>query len=169
MKKVISVFILVILLCGCVLTTTQAVNYETYTGNISSTYLDLIDNYTVKIPLDNNYVFFRASNYEYYLAYSENLEYNSTDNLFICDTDINIIKIDTISGNIGYNNYYSYDTFIINEFSLNPADRIVYSNLGDYPLLIESGDYYEIIQTFIIIIISLFALLWFIFRKCIRR
>lgn len=58
MKKLILIILSVMLLCGCVLTTTQAVDYETYRGNISTTYLDLINNYTVKIPLNNNYVFF---------------------------------------------------------------------------------------------------------------
>lgn len=166
-KKLFLISLSVLLVCSCVLTTAHAIDYEVYSSSISDTYQEYFKRILLKQDLDNEYVCFRASNTEYYLFYSPNLELHNNE--FVCNSSISGCKIDTvnISGS-SYNTYQSLDFFEFDNLKIVCDDKIVYSSLGDYPILFESGELYAQIQTTIMFVACCFFFIYIIFRKCSR-
>lgn len=166
-KKIFFIILSLAIVSCCVLTTAHAIDYDVYSSSISETHQEYFKRILLKQNLECEYVCFRASNTEYYLFYSPNLELHN--NVFICNSSIQGCKIDTvnISGS-SYNTYQSLEFFEIDELKITCSDKIVYSSLGDYPILFESGEIYEQIQTTLIFIGGCFFFIYIIFRKCSR-
>lgn len=166
-KKLFYIFFTLIVVCSCVLTTAHAIDYNVYSSSISDTYQEYFKRILLKQDLNNEYVCFRSSNNEYYLFYSPNLELHN--NQFICNSSIQGCKIDTvnISGS-SYNTYQSLEFFEIDKLKVTCNDKIVYSSLGNYPILFESGELYEQMQTTVMFISCCFFFIFIILRKCSR-
>ena len=61
----------------------------------------------------------------------------------------------------GYNSQYVYNVNSISNFSVSVGDAIIYSDVGDFPELIERGAKFEILNTLLICI----TLLSFVIRR----
>lgn len=125
----------------------HAATYQVYDGNPSSTYIQYFRDTLSKIPLGDHYVAFRSGQYQYTMVYGDisfdNGVFSSTDS---CD-------VYTIESDNSYNGYYTYSQSTIDSFDLNPENKIIYSDLGNYPDFEERGAKYEILTTILIVAI----------------
>lgn len=166
-KKIILFCIVFSFVCTCLLTSANAIDYTVYNSSINDTYQEYFKRILLKNDfIGNEYVCFRASNNEYYLFFSPNLELHNNE--FICNISIEGCKIDTVNISGSYNTYQSIEFFEIDNFKLSCDDKIVYSSLGNYPTLYESGEVFEQMQVFMFVGFIVFSFIWFIFRKCQR-
>lgn len=125
--------------------------YSIYTeGNLSSTYTTIFEDVVSGISPSKNYVYYRSGQYEYTLAVGDNMKL--VDGIVYSTENTDLYIITTASG---YNSNYTYSISSVPDFQLSLGDSLVYSNLGDYPLLEERGVLYEYLQTYIIIIFAL--------------
>lgn len=121
----------------------QANAASVYDGNFSTTYLTFMKDIVSGIGFKDDYVAFRSGQYDYTLVVGD-LDYNGTfKNNGTC-------KEYVFSSDGGYNSYYVYNVNTISSFSLDAEDKIIYSNLGEYPQLVSRGDNYEMLQTLLI-------------------
>lgn len=164
-KKLIKNAALSVLLASALQAGAQTVQASVYTeGNISSTYTtifqDILDGCN---PLDD-YVFYRSGNYEYKM-YVGDLDLN--ENIFTG----NDLECYTLSySQSGYNNsIYSYNTTTGHSIYLNASNYLLYSNLGNYPTLVERGDFVVTLQIFLLVLISLCCLIRPIFNFTWRK
>lgn len=139
--------------------------YTVYEGNISSSYLTYFRDILGKLDFDDDYVVFRSGQYEYILA-AGNFVYNN--GIFSSDDDVSFYCLS--SSNTAYSSYTLYSTYEESDFTLDPGDKVVYSNLGDYPQLEERSDIVEnaiFILLFIMFIMFLIHPIFdFVLRKC---
>lgn len=153
MVRKITSFGLVLLLLTAICGGAAAAEYDPYEGTISSTYLtyakDLIPNFS----LSDHYVFVRSDQYEYNLIVGD-LVYNS--GIF---SNIDPVTVYTFSSGSGYNSYYTYSVATVSDITVNPSDKIIYSDLGNFPQLEERGQKYEVLNT---ILLGVFLLCAFI-------
>lgn len=104
---------------------------EPYEGNISTTYITIFRDIATNLGLNDDYVFYRSGQYEYQMVVGE-LDY--TGSVISADGSVKIYRITT---NSGYSSDYVYTITTANSFSLTPGDALIYTNLGEYPDLIE--------------------------------
>lgn len=142
-----------VILCACCLAIftsgeVQAATYTTYDGNISTTYIDMFDG--MSIPMGDDYVVFRGTQYQYYLFYGDIELVGSS---FSGSGTLVTITQET---NSGYGSYYSINTTEDNNFLLNASDKVVYSSLGSYPSMYDEDYYFQgiILLLLAIIVIS---------------
>ncbi len=107
-------------------------------GNISTTYLTYFKDMSTVIGINDDYVFFRSGQNEYTLAVGE-LELASG---YIRGSNIDIYQIYSVTAS-GYNTVYAYGSTTQSSFVLQVASSLIYSNLGNYPQLIERSVYNE--------------------------
>lgn len=119
-------------------------------GNISNTYTTIYEDIVSGISPSKNYVYYRSGQYEYTLAVGDNMYL--VDNIIYSTEKTKLYIITTSSG---YNANYTYNISEVSDFQLTLGDNLVYSNLGDYPLLEERSVTYEYLQTYIITIFAL--------------
>lgn len=144
-RKVIA-FCVAIVLCCAIGTTVLATTHEVYDGSLSNTYVQYFRDIISDIGIREHYVAFRSGQYSYTLVVGV-LSYNeSTIHLETGET----AKEYTIATDNGYNNTLTYTTKEITEFSLTPNDRLIYSDMGNYPQLIDRGQKYEILTTILL-------------------
>lgn len=135
--------------------TTDTFAYSIYSeGNISSTYTTIFEDIVQGLSSSDDYVFWRSGQYEYTMI-TGNLElYGSTF------SSPDLVTEYSITTGTGYNSYYTYTvTEDISAFTLNSENYLVYSNLGNYPILIERGALYEYSTLATLIIIGCCLLL----------
>ena len=130
--------------------TARAASYTPYDGSISSTYTQVFRDIAGKISPFEDYVFFRAGQFEYMLIAGE-LEY---DGVRFTGESCTVYKIAADSGVTAYNQEE------ITDFSLEPGISLVYSNLGPFPDLIDGSQRY----TFAVLLLGLVALCMFLVR-----
>lgn len=150
-RKVIAM-LAILSLCFAFGVTAQAASYTPYEGTISSTYITYFKDIVSGIGFNENYVAFRSGQYDYVLVVGD-LEYSGTTFTL---NDTGTIYTFTTSGN--YNSYTSYDVQEISDFSMSPSDKIIYSDLGQFPQLLERGAKYEMLSAVLLCI----ALLGFV-------
>lgn len=133
---------------GC---TVQAATHEVYeNGSLSTTYVTYFKDILSGCSIQDNYVAFRSGQYSYSLIVGD-LEYN--EGHIISNGDLKEYQFYTSS--TGYNSTYYYQVQQLNSFDLQVSNSILYSDLGDYPELVERGAKYEIITA---VLISIFML-----------
>ena len=154
------------LLCTCLLTSAHAIDYSVYNSSISETYQEYFKRVLTKNTFNTDYVCFRGSNTRYYLFYGDTLDIVGT--YIISNSSVNGVVIDTVNLSGSLSNYNSIDFIEVDKLKVSCDDKIVYSSLGNYPTLYESGEIFEQMQIFIIIGVIVFIFIWFIFRKCLR-
>lgn len=129
-------------------------NYGVGTSNVS-----IFAGIVGKLPLDHHYVYYRDGQYDYVLVHSDSLEFDG--GTFSAD-DATTVTYTTSNG------YQSQATFTIGtetDFRLDPEDYLVWSDLGEYPDLIDRGEVqYEALGCFIL---CSFAV-WIIFDRFVR-
>ena len=151
-RKIICLCVIVLMLVNCIAIQALAATHTVYdSSTISSTYLTYFRDILSGTPLNSNYVAFCNAQNSYIMVVGD-LEYNNgTISLNGGGKSYTFSRTD---GN--YNNQYRYYVNDINNFSVNVGNNIIYSDVGEFPQLIERGAKYEILTT-IIICIALFA------------
>lgn len=122
------------LICGFA-TSAHAYTHTVYdNGAINSTYLTYYRDILAGLPITSNYVAFRDGQYSYIMVVGE-LE--ADGNIITLTGNGKAYKFTT--NNTNYNAQYRYYVDDINSFSLNTDNYIVYSDVGEYPQLMERG------------------------------
>lgn len=101
--------------------------YNIYASVTQNTYSEMATNMLWRVPWSNDYVFWRSGQYTYVFAYGD---FTFSSGRFDC-TDANIVTFQLDSN---YNGTYTMSKST-GSVSLVPSSYIVYSNLGDYPLI----------------------------------
>lgn len=149
-----------VLLAACLLIsvglTASAASY-TATGAVPSDVVQIFRLYITKDNLFDNYAAVSTSEGEYKLFIGE----LQLDSGYISSSEE--VKVVTVKAD------QSYDVSSISSLSLSCGSNILYSDLGDYPSLMERGEYFEILQTLLIIVVVLTMLLMRIFGAVSRH
>lgn len=146
-------------LCGSV----SAATYDTYEGNISTTQLTYFRDILGGESILDNYVCFRDDQNSYRMVVGK-LEYNN--GVFSLKEKGKIYTVNTSGSN--YNNYYTYNYANLDSLTLRTNNRIVYSDIGNFPQLEERGQRYELLQTIIIVIVCVCIIIRSIFNAVKR-
>lgn len=126
---------------------------------VGTSHVSIFGGMVGKLPLDHHYVYYRDGQYDYVLAHSDSLVYDG--GRFLAE-NATLVTYTTTSG------YQSQPTFTVSEdtdFQLDPANYLVWSDLGEYPDLINRGEVqYEALAC---IILCSFAL-WFMLDRLVH-
>lgn len=133
-----------------------------YEGNISTTYITIFRDIATKIPLNADYVFFRSGQYDYTMVVGD---FDDTGNAITSGSEVTIY---TISTNSGYNSIYDYSVSIQTGYTITPGSALIYSNLGNYPDLIERNDNYALATLLLLLVGICCYLCRSIFGFCLR-
>lgn len=108
----------------------SAASYSAEVGTISSNVYDYFRDIAATLPWGSKYVFFRDGDYDYILAYSDDLSLSSDT---FSASSVEIVKYN------GYSRDYDYGISRSTEsnFRVTAGRANVYSNLGVYPRLFE--------------------------------
>lgn len=155
MVRKVKVAFVCLVLCCCFATTAQAQSYTVYDGNMSTTYITYFRDIVNNLSLKDDYVCFRSGQNEYILAVGD-LEYQ--DGFIGSANEVEIYRIAT-EGN--YNSTYTYSVTTADSLAVYTGDEILYSNLGNYPNLIERGSQYEILTAVLLSV----ALLSYVIKR----
>lgn len=139
-------------------TSAKAVTYEVYDGNPSNTYIQYFKDIVSGIGFNDNYVAFRSGQNDYVMVVGD-LEYNNGKFTL---ADVGTVYTIASSGN--YNSTYSYTVTEIDSLTLNPSNKLIYSDLGNYPQLVERGAKYEILTAVLLVTALLGLVIGRIFR-----
>lgn len=162
-RKVSMLVCTLALIFGCAMTA-QAATHEIYDGSVSSTYITYFKDTLSGLPLGTNYVCFRSGQNEYVMIAGD-VVFNGSQ--FVLDGEAKEYRY--YSDSSSYNSYYHYDVSEIAEFQLEVGNHIVYSDLGEYPQLMDRGEKYEVLSAVLISICMLSIVINRIFRGCLRR
>jgi hypothetical protein len=146
-KRMFCMLAILCLLCATG-TVAQAASYDVYDGSPSNTYIQYYRDLLGSISITDNYVVFRSGQYDYKMVVGEIVHNNG---LFTSDKPCKVYSFTQTEN--GYNGYYTYNTSSIDSFVLDSENKIVYSDLGEYPQLEERGARYEILTTILIVAI----------------
>lgn len=137
---------------------------DVYTeGNLSPTYIAYFEDILGKVsPLDD-YVFFRSGANDYTMVVGD-LYYSGTTIIGVGECTVytisEIVESDITS--------YQFNSALSNGYTLNIHNSLVYSNLGDFPDLIERGDYVETALLLLVLVIVFMSLVSRIFSFNLR-
>lgn len=160
-RKISSLLVVCVLLIGAFCTTANAEQYTVYEdGTLSTTYTQYFKDIVSGIGFNQNYVAFRSGQYSYTMLVGD-LEYN---NGAITLTG-NGKEYEFSTTGTGYNNQYRYYVRDITDSSLTVGNYIIYSDVGDFPQLVERGAKYEIITAVLLCIMCLSVVINRIFYK----
>lgn len=164
-RKPLRTLVLLVCLLAAILpqaNAASAASYEPYDGNISSTYLTLFRDLVGKLPLIDDYVFFRSDQYEYILV-SGNLEYS---NGVFTAPEVTVYRIVT---NTSYSSTYTYFQTVETDFRLSVGNMVVYSNLAHYPELVERNTFYSLATLILLLACMAMYMVRSIFGFTMRR
>lgn len=141
-RKITPIFLLCVVLISAMCGTAHA--QEPYDGNMSSTYITYFRDIVSGIGFKDNYIAFRSGQNEYTMIVGE-LAYDGESFILVgSGTEY------TIYNDSSYNGVYTYNVSSVENRSVTPIDKIVYSDLGNYPQLIDRGAKYETLTTFLL-------------------
>ena len=144
MDRKVSVMVCVLALIFGFAVTAQAATHTVYDGNPSSTYINYFRDIVAGLSLHDNYLAFRSGQNEYMLITGD-LQYDG-NTFTLLDTG----TVYTFISDNNYNASLSYQVGTITSFALNPEDKLIYSDLGQFPQLEERGTKYEIISALLV-------------------
>lgn len=148
-RKVSALLVAIVLICAyctSALATTHTV-YEN--GTLSTTYTTYFKDILSGAKFNDNYVAFRSGQYSYTMVVGD-LEYDNGKITLVNDSTAKEYTFSTNSSN--YNSTYYYDVKDIYIFDIDVGNNIIYSDVGDFPQLIDRGAKYETLNTLLIII-----------------
>lgn len=161
-RKVKKILVAILLAVCCFATPTMGATYNTYeSGNLNTTYTTYFKDIVSGISPLYDYVAFRSGQYTYTLVVGD-LEYTN----YFKGNDVKVYEFDTDTS--GYNTSVNYEVRTERTFELTTNGTVVYSNIGDFPQLVERGAQYEILQTILLCAIGLSAVIYRIFKFCLR-
>lgn len=122
-------------------------NYHPYDSSMSTSVIAYYDDVLPKLG-NVHYVLFRSGQYDYRMVYGKDLVYNNGN---------------FTAGSVRYvaysTRYYTWTQGTESAFSLSAGDYLVYSDLGDYPML-----HSESIYQWLLILLGAVYLLFIIYR-----
>ena len=155
-RKIIILVAAVAVLLSMTVSASAATIYD---GNISSTYTTIFKDIAQKeVQFNESYVYYRSGQYEYSLVVGK-LDFSNGK--FTSSEEVRIYKITTDQNT--YNSSYEYTVSTENSFSLAVDKQLIYSNLGNFPDLIERTNYYEMATLILLFVGVLLYLLRSIF------
>lgn len=161
MVRKIKVLLCLLVLSCALCTTAQAATHSIYeNGNLGNTYVTYFRDILSGSKFNDDYIAFRSGQYSYTMVVGDldlngkAVSLNGNGKIYTFSTD-----------NSNYNTQYKYDVAETTNFSVNLTDEIIYTNLGDYPQLVERGAKYEMLSVFLMCI----ALLCVVFGRFFRR
>lgn len=102
---------------------------------VGTSYVSIFSGIARKLPLNVNYVYWRAGRYDYRFAYGRDLVLNGT--VFSSTAPVVVVSYFT---NDSYSEQPIFNVGSDSNFRLNASNYLVYSNLGDYPCLEDGRD-----------------------------
>lgn len=137
-----------------------------YEGTISSTYIDIFSQ--IDISANDDYVFFRSGQNSYSMLVGD-IDHSGTSfsltepgKLYVLD------NVNTSGTGYGGNTYYKWTVSDVSSYTLNTGGMLVYSNLGNNPILGERGDIYAYTTAFLLSVIFLSSVLGSVFGFVLR-
>ena len=133
--------------------------------NLGSTNLTIFAGLVSKVPYGEHYVYWRNGQSSYMFAFGDlSLE----GDLFTGSGDVTIITYSNSGTNM--NNNYTWSVSTDRNFSLDGNDRLVYSDLGNYPALTERRlQEYAALTAYTVFGAMLFCLFDRLRSACFRR
>lgn len=163
-RRAVILFVSVMMLALLLAMPVSASAYSAYNeGNISTTYITIYRDISVKVSPFDDYVFSRTGQYEYIMAVGD---LTLSNNSFRSNGSVEVYRITT--GQNNYNSTYQYSITTESSFSLSAGNELVYSNLGSYPDLIERTAFYEISALLLMLVALCMYLIRSIFGFCLR-
>ena len=129
---------------------------QPFNGGINNTYCTLAKDTLQGFRED--YVFFRLDQQRYQLVTGD----LSFSDGHITGSDCRIITMFQFQ-QPNTDQYTHYQTIYHQSFDLTVGDYLVYSNLGDYPRLVEGGDSYAFSTLFVICLVGVTCLVFRLF------
>lgn len=147
--KRLAVLVYVLALIFAIGVTAQAATHQVYeNGSLSTTYITYFKDILSGVEFNANYVAFRSGQYSYTMVVGD-IEYEN--GVFLLVGDGKEYEFSTTSS--GYNSQYNYYVNDITEFSVNAGNSIIYSDVGNYPQLIERGAKYEMFTAVLLCVV----------------
>lgn len=122
-------------------------NYQPYDSSMSTSVIAYYDDVLPKLG-NVHYVLFRSGQYDYRLVYGKDLEYS---NGYFSADSVQYVAYST--------RYYTWSQGMERSFGLSAGNYLVYSDLGDYPML-----HSESIYQWLLILLGAVYLLFIIYR-----
>ena len=133
--------------------------------NLGTTNQAIFQGLVSKVPFGQHYVYWRDGQYSYKFAYGD---LSLDGNVFTGTDAVTIISYDTTGSS--YSNYYTWSVTSDSAFSLDAGNRLVYSDLGNYPGMGEREvQNYVAVTAFTAFGAVLFALLDRLRVACFRK
>lgn len=143
----------------------NAYAYDIYdSGNISTTYIEIFEDVLNSVPVSSDYVFFRSGQYTYTMVVGD-FEYN---NKVFSGEKYTEYTLTTSSSGYTQNTHH-YNVAEGQNLNLNASNYLIYSNLGNYPTLIERGSSYDFTLLYAFVIFGLACCVRPIFQFVLRR
>lgn len=142
-----------------------AIQQQAYQGTINTTYLQFFKDIVAGLPITDNYVFFRSDD-RVYTMYTGDLLY--THGKFELIGEGKEYVITQTQQSSGSPSYYAFSSGVISGAVVSVGDKLVYSDLGDYPRLEERGVLFEFVTTFLLCVFACCALVRPIFNFVLR-
>lgn len=159
-RKVTVFLVAMLVVIGANCTITQAATHTIYTdGNMNTTYVTYFKDILSGSKFSDNYVAFRSGQYEYTMVTGQLKKENGVISL------VGKGKEYVFSQSGQYNSQYYYEVAEINNFSVNSNNYIIYSDVGNYPELIERGAKYEMLTTCLLSVMLISIVISRIFYK----
>lgn len=158
-RKIIALLVALAALAAVPLSASAATVYE---GNISTTYTTIFSDIIGKIGLGDDYVFYRSGQYEYTMIAGE-ITWDGSR--FAADEATRYVLVT----NSNYNSTYDYSSGTVSGWTLSPGSALVYSSLGDYPVLTERSDTYSLATLILLFACVCMYLIRSIFSFTYRR
>lgn len=155
-RKISSMLCAFALIFGFAMTAHGATHSVYENGSLSSTYVTYFKDILSGAKFNDNYVAFRSGQYSYSMIVGD-IDY--TNGQFKMNGVCKEYVFSTNSSN--YNSQYYYEVNELSNFNLDYDNAIIYSDLGDFPQLVERGAKYEMLTTLILCV----ACLCFIIRN----
>lgn len=160
-RKIVNMCVICVVLVSAFCTTAHAATHSIYDeGTLSTTYVTYFKDIVSGIGFNENYVAFRSGQYSYTMVVGD-LEYN---NGVISLTGSGKEYVFS-TGSTGYNSQYRYNVNTINNFSVSVGDYIIYSDVGEFPQLVERGAKYEIFTALLLCIVLCAVVFGRFFRR----
>lgn len=164
-RKVTSIFCLLVLLLGFALTaqateaTPKATLQPIYGSLTTSAVINYFEGFLAKAPLSSNYVAWQATATEFRMIVGDiSIDSNY---IFSANGDCTLYTVTTNSGK-----YTILDQTINGTtFMLNPGAFVVYSDVGAFPDFEDRGVKHEILQTILLSVLLLSFVIFFFFRS----
>lgn len=130
--------------------------------NLGTTNLAIFEGVVEKVPFGHHYVYWRDSEYRYCMAVGSLTVSGST---FSSSVPVTVYTYERhyISGD----SYYSWSVSTDNAFSLSCGNRLVYSDIGDYPTIAgKEVSKYDAVTAYCAVGVVLFVLFDRLRRSC---